>query len=419
MTSGNALLADRILDPAGELHACLDRIAAVDPDALGPQAQADLLQALTRAEARVAAKKLQVLAAADRSRTARRVGAASTGQWAARLANADQAAAHRQVDLAQSLDRRTATRAALAEGAISTEHAAVILRADQQLPSALSTAQRDTVEQVLLAKAQHLAPDALRKAARRALAAVEPDAAAVDSHENDLVHDQETQARTKTRLTLHDNEDGTVTGHFTVPVVQGHLLRKVLETITAPRRARLGAARAQAGDTPRTDWDRARGDAFCELIEHLPTDHLHPKSAATLVVTVDLATLRGALKVAHLDTDESLSAGEVRRLACSARVLPAVLGGHSLPLDLGRSARLYSDAQRIALGLRHSTCVADGCERPFAWCELHHERPWSHGGRTDLRHAVPLCHFHHQRVHDRRYTHERLPDGGIRFTLRR
>jgi len=406
--------------PAAELHACLDRIAGVDPDSLGPQEQADLLQALTRGEARLAAKKLQVLAAADRSRTARRVGAASTGQWAARLANADQATVHRQVALAQGLDRRSATQQALADGTISSEHAQVIVRADQQLPTAVTAEQRDVVEHALLAKAELLAPDALRKAARRALAAVEHDVAVVDAHENELVHDQEQQARARTRLTLHDNDDGTVTGHFTVPALQGHLLRKILETITAPRRGRLGAAQAQVGETTaRTDWDRARGEAFCELLEHLPTDHLHPKTAATLVVTVQLETLRDALQVAHLDSGETLSAGEVRRLACNARILPAILGGASLPLDLGRSARLYSDAQRIALGVRHTTCAADGCERPFAWCELHHLRPWSFGGRTDLADAVPLCHFHHQRIHDQHYSYARGPDGGIRFHLQR
>lgn len=405
--------------PAAELHACLDRIASVDPDSLGPQEQADLLQALTRGEARLAAKKLQVLAAADRSRTARHVGAASTGQWAARLANADQATAHRQVALAQGLDRRSATRQALADGAISPEHAQVIVRADQQLPSEVTAQQREVVEHALLAKAELLAPDALRKVARRALAAVERDVAAVDAHENELVHDQEQRARARTRLTLHDNGDGTVSGHFTVPALQGQLLRKILETITAPRRGRLGAAQAQVGDAAaRTDWDRARGEAFCELLEHLPTDHLHPKTAATVVVTVGLDTLREALKAAHLDTDEALSAGEVRRLSCNARILPAVLGGAPLPLDLGRSARLFNEAQRVALGVRHTTCAADGCERPFAWCELHHLHPWSHGGATDLADAAPLCHFHHQRIHDHHYRHARGPDGRITFHLR-
>ena len=29
------------------------------------------------------------------------------------------------------------------------------------------------------------------------------------------------------------------------------------------------------------------------------------------------------------------------------------------------------------ISMLHATCAADGCERPFAWRELHHRRPWS------------------------------------------
>ena len=125
--------------------------------------------------------------------------------------------------------------------------------------------------------------------------------------------------------------------------------------------------------------------------------------------------LRDALKVAGLDTGETISAGEARRLACNAGIIPAVLGAGSVTLDLGRESRLFSEPQRVAAGLRYDTCAADGCERPYAWCELHHRQPWSRGGRTDLRDAVPLCHWHHQRIHDHRYRHDYRSDGGITF----
>ncbi len=408
------------MDPAADLHASLDRASSLDLSDLSAQGHAALLASLARAKARLAAIEMRVLASADRARVATSTGAANTGQWAAQIARTDQVVAQRKIRLARGLEHRTATQRALSEGVISAEHAAVIVHADKQLPAGLDGPARAQVETALLTKAEVLSPGALRKAARRALAAVEDDVTVVDAHENEIVRDLEGHARTKTRLTLHDNNDGTVTGHFTIPVMQGHLLRKVLETITAPRRGRLGATHAQVGDRgARMDWDRARGEAFCELLEHLPTDHLHPKTAATLVVSLELETLREALKVAHLDTGESLSAGEVRRLACNARLLPAVLNGASLPLDLGRSARLFTEHQRTALGIRHQTCAADGCERPYAWCELHHQQAWSHGGKTDLADAIPLCHFHHQRIHDRGFHHTRGPDGGVIFHRRR
>jgi hypothetical protein len=409
-----------VTSPVDELHACLDRLRSVEPGRLTSDEQARLLLELSRAESRLAGLKLELLAAAERSHTARRAGAASTGQWAAQLVHADGGEAQRQVGLATGLAGHAPTRRAFGEGRISPRHAEVILRADRQLPATVSPEQRTTVERSLLTRAETMSPSSLRRVARRAISAIEPDTSAVDAHEDAILRDEEADARARARLTLHDNHDGTVSGHFTVPTLQGHLLRKILETMTAPRRGRLGASQAQSGpaDGVHTDWDHARGTAFCELLEHLPTDHLHSRAAATIVVTLDDATLRGALAAAGLDTGETISSGEARRLACTAGITPAVLGGRSEVLDLGRLKRLFSESQRVALGLRFKACAADGCERPFAWCELHHRRPWSQLGRTDLADAVPLCHFHHQRIHDTGFVHATLPDGSIRFSRR-
>ncbi len=402
--------------PLARIHAGLDELGRWDLARVSAAGFSELLTEITRAEARLESAKLAVLAAAHRAQAAAASGAASTGQWAARIANTDQAVAHRQVGIATDLADRVLTRDALADGAISVEHAAIIVRANRDLPARVTQQERTTIEAALVSQAQVLAPGALRKAARRALAAIEPDRVVVDAHEDALVTSEEDRARAKTRLSLHENSDGTVTGHFTVPALHGQLLTKIIETITAPTRGRLGAAAAQVGDREeRTDWDRARGLALCELIEHLPTDHLHPKTAATLLVKVDQATLAGALKVAGLDTGGDLSAREARRLACGAGLIPTVLNGASQVLDLGRSARLFSEPQRVALGLTHQHCAADGCERPFSWCELHHRKTWASGGTTNLADAVPLCPFHHQRIHDPAYHHIEKPDGGITF----
>jgi hypothetical protein len=96
-----------------------------------------------------------------------------------------------------------------------------------------------------------------------------------------------------------------------------------------------------------------------------------------------------------------------------------VLGGRSQPLDLGHTARLHNTAQRRALSINHDTCAAEGCERPFAWCDVHHPHPWSRGGATDLDNAVPLCGWHHARAHDQRFDLRVLTSGEVRFRRRR
>ncbi len=265
----------------------------------------------------------------------------------------------------------------MAEGALSAEHASVITHALAQLPARVTAQQRARVEADLVSMAARFDPAQLRRAARRALASIEPDETVVDAAENEQVTTEEDTAYATSTFTFHDNDDATVTGHFTVPALQFAFLRKILEAMTAPRRNNTPGARA--GSDPaadrRTDWSTRRGQAFAALLERLPTDHLHAKTAATVVVHLDLDTLRGHLKTARLDTDDQVSAGQARRLACSAGILPAVLGGKSLPLDLGRTQRLYSDTQRIALSTRHTHCAAADCQRPFAWCEIHHRNP--------------------------------------------
>ena len=91
-------------------------------------------------------------------------------------------------------------------------------------------------------KAARFSPDQLRRIARRAIEAVEPDQKIVDAHENELIRTEEQAAREKCSLTLHDNGDGTTTGHFTIPALAAAMLGKVIDAMTAPRRMREPAS---------------------------------------------------------------------------------------------------------------------------------------------------------------------------------
>lgn len=144
------------------------------------------------------------------------------------------------------------------------------------------------------------------------------------------------------------------------------------------------------------------GLAFCELLEHLPTDQLpqHGVANATVAITVSHEQLLSGLGEATVDSGTRISAGQARRLACNAGLLPVVLDGRSRILDLGVSKRLYDRYQRIAFAIRDQGCIWSGCDRPPSWCEAHHNRPWSQGGPTDLSNGCLLCWFHHRLIHD-------------------
>jgi hypothetical protein len=415
-----------VTDGVRRVHSVLDRCAGVED--LSGYAASGLIGELDRAVVRLQAMRLSLVAMVDKADVASDSGMTGTAAWLAAQTRSDGASAARDVRLATALDEGLeATRAALDEGALSTEHAQVIARTAEQLPPGLDEAERGAIEASLVSVAKRVDPVALRRKARRALEAAKRDQAEVDAHEDAVLRSEEEQALAKTRLTLHDNQDGTVSGHFTVPTLAGQILKKVIQQIASPRRFAQRAARQAKTDAAAVgadltlaetveatwaafraedlDWSQKYGRAFVELLEHLPTDHLTGKVNATVLVTLDHDTLKASLGAAHLDTGHDLSASEARRLACGAGIVPAVLDGQSQVLDLGRSQRFFTEAQRVALALAYDTCAADDCDRPYAWTEHHHEDPWSTGGPTDLDMAVPLCGHHHRRIHDPGYQH--------------
>jgi hypothetical protein len=131
-----------------------------------------------------------------------------------------------------------------------------------------------------------------------------------------------------------------------------------------------------------------------------------------------LDSLKSGLGAAALDTGTPISAAEARRLACNSGLIPAVLGTGSVPLDLGRTARLHTAGQRAAMALRDHGCSTDGCDRPPSWTQAHHDIAWAHGGGTSVQNGRLLCPRHHRLAHDPGYDMRRLPNGQVRFHQR-
>jgi hypothetical protein len=98
-------------------------------------------------------------------------------------------------------------------------------------------------------------------------------------------------------------------------------------------------------------------------------------------------------------TGELLDPGTVRRIACDAGIIPAVLGSRGEILDQGRLQRVFTLGQIRALWRRDRHCTFPDCDIPAAWCDAHHLVHWIDGGPTDLSNAALLCPRHHTIVH--------------------
>lgn len=158
---------------------------------------------------------------------------------------------------------------------------------------------------------------------------------------------------------------------------------------------------------PRT-VDQRRGDALVDVCRRAvavagSAGAVPAGVKATVVVTIQAEDLqsrdRPGVLVGGLDAGSLLGPETVRRLACDAAVIPAVLHGDSHVLHWGRTKRLFTPAQTKALWLRDRHCTFPGCQTPASWCDAHHVTHWIDGGPTDLENAALLCARHHTVVH--------------------
>jgi hypothetical protein len=390
----------------------LEDVSASPLYSLDPAETAAAIEQVGALAAQVAELQARLLAHAHRSDLAVATAQKSTAHWLAHATRASGVLARRTMRLAEALDDHDLTRAALAEGRLHVEQAEVILRALAELPDDLDRELLAKAEAHLIDEAQHHDAKALRVLGRRILELLDPEAA--DAHEAMLLEREERDALAATRLTMWEDDRGRLQGRFTLPPLEGAMFKKMVLAVAAPKHRAFQGPLGERKPSP-----ERLGHAFCELIGTYPTKKLPQTGGlnATVVVTMTLDSLMGGLEAARLDTGGAISASLARKLACEAGIIPAVLGGQSQVLDLGRTRRFYSEAQRIAKGIEAGGCQVEGCDTPPGMTHLHHPVRWADGGETN-RDGIMVCPWHHHRAHDHRYRLVAEPAGKVSFHRR-
>ncbi len=169
---------------------------------------------------------------------------------------------------------------------------------------------------------------------------------------------------------------------------------------------------------PDADDDRTGGQRNADTLVQMASMSLGgeaPEAPARPRANVVLGLEELAEPVpAELDHVGPIARETARRLTCDADVHRVVMSSTSEVLDLGRSTRVVSAAQRRALVVRDRGCRFPGCDRPPNWCDAHHLRHWAQGGPTDLGNLVLLCRRHHVLCHEGGWHLARGPDGVVR-----
>lgn len=401
--------------------ACLDALEGV-LDTMSTDAYADLdvttlrcvVDRVRRAKARLAAHELAAVRELDTHRAAAANGKKPrTGDELANSFGRDRQESNRAVRNAKNLQAARKTEQALAAGEIAEGQAAVVAGAIAGLDDSVTDEQRDACEAALIEDAKRMPIGDLRRRALRATDAFKPKPEAA-ADEDEALRARERRARQRAEMWMHDDGDGTWRFGGRIPALQAEMLKNALDAYAAPRRRHLSPEQEREQDE--LTYAQRMGRAFMALIEHLPTDLLptHGTTPATVTVRIDLDDLKKKLGAATLTSGARISNSEVRRLACNHGILPMVFNGGSLPLDMGRSKRLFTPTQRLAQDQRDLGCVTPGCEAPPTWCEGHHwKQDWAHGGTTNIDDGCLLCPMHHHQAHEQEWQFRLAPDGVI------
>ncbi len=419
-----------------EVVASLGRmVEGLRPGALSTGQRTAWLRSLSRLDGLVAAGRSRLLSPDPATRS---MPPAERSAELVRTTGVSCAEARRAVRLADTLQRVPAAASALADGTITEGHATVlatgIARHDRGAaadPSLLAAARSQTVDEFaatvaewdrhangdadgrLLAARQHrrrragwwTGPDGMI----RIDAELAPDAGSVVT--GALQSISEELWRTHDGRPSGDAADGGLAGAGldgdagrTIPQRHADALEEMARRAGAPAGTSGGRVRTDLVvtvglDTLRTTPAGAAGESAAARKPEAARESGvagKPEAARDRCVTAD---------------GVALTPTAVRRLACDAGVVPAVLGSDGAVLDVGRRTRAVGTALRHALVLCDDGCAFPGCDRPPSWCDAHHVRHWADGGPTDLDNLVLLCSAHHHLVHEGRWTIGLAADG--------
>jgi hypothetical protein len=353
-------------------------------------------------EGQLALAKAQVLAEWDRREVWADDGALSGAVWLAHRGETSRVSARAELRFATRIAHMPATRAALEAGEIGVAKARLL--ADARRNDVVQ--QFDEAEADLVEWCKPLTVEQTGHLLRHWANTVRPDGPAPDP-------------RDECELWVSPGLDGVYFVKGRLDAEWGALLARAIND--KARELREQHPDPADGEEPDRSAAWRRGEALVELVAAGAASSGGGLARPSVVVVVDdvLAASQAAVaplgSICEIDGAGRVLADTARRLACDSMVTLASTTSGVL-LDLGRTHRSATAAQRKALLLRDQGCVFPGCDRAADWCEAHHIQPWEHEGETNLGNLALLCSRHHHLVHEGGFGFTRARDGTMVFT---
>jgi hypothetical protein len=352
-------------------------LSAARPWALSDEALVAGVDALQDLVVEAQAALVGFVREVDARGTAAVFGASSAAVWLRNRHRISIRSAHRLVRLARRIDAAPAVVGeGVASGAVNLDQAEVVCQAVAGIPAEVGVDVREQAAAKLVELCADLDPELLRHAGERILFLIAPEIA--EEMERRAVERAEAQAHRERYFTMTPDGVG-VRLHGRLTTEGAAVVRAALDPLSRPT----------AHD------DRSPGQRRADALLEVCAGDVAPR----LVVSTRFDVLEQTLAGGSLDNGDRVTPATVRRIACYADLIPAVLNTVGIPLDLGRTHRLITASLRTALTERDRGCCFPGCDRPAGWTQAHHAVHWSAGGPTCLDNLLLLCRFHHGEVH--------------------
>lgn len=387
-------------DPIAQMRTGVTALAAENRQGWTGTAKSERLVELLELRERLDAETLRLVGEWDRDRAWEIDGSLSPRAWLAHRTPVSDTEAGRLVKNARLVNEHDDLASALADGDITTPHVEAIGRVT-------STARRPLLDEhveLIVAQAKNLHIADFTTMMRRW-------AALADDHLAKETHQEKWNRR---HLHIAVGLDGWVNGDFYLDPIAGAAVIGALDHVAPPDPE-------DTPDGPRTLAQR-RADALVDIVNRHINGETPGGNPPTIVAVADVAELMDISTQAAVTRCEIEGIGPVthtvlNQLCCDARFTRFITAGKSQVLDMGRSVRVATPAQRRALAVRDRHCRFPSCNRRTQWCDAHHIAGWVESlGETDIENLILLCRRHHTLVHNSRWTITRTADGEFKFT---
>jgi hypothetical protein len=293
------------------------------------------------------------------------------------------------------------------QGTVTAEKVQIVERAMQKLSRpGLHPDDVETAEKLLTDYAPFLGPADLHRYALQVVDAADPDGP-------EPVDDQLQQDRRY--LELKQRRDGMWALQARLTNTVGAQLNAILDPLAKPRTSSI---EDQDGNTTQIPDARPSGqrlhdglDEACGRLLKSADQPLVGGIPASVIVTVALEDLLAKAGLAETSDGTVLSSQQLLRIADEAEIWPTIINHNNVPLALGRTQRLASRGQTMALIARDAGCSFPGCTHPPSWSDRHHILDWILGGATDLENLTLLCRYHHTHFLQKGWTCRMNGDG--------